>query len=241
MPNLEDFTIDDLAASADLIAFAARGAASMEEAAQRICTSLHESMCRNDGAPATALVRLYKTHRFGELQPEQQLAAIGAAGDDLDSDTRCLTLLGSAGALQEWNDRRRSAGHRAIPLKSAAAVERIPMVAQLIRDMGLEVESVIEPDPALNIERHHRDYEIFHVPHALGSPAVPAQDFVRDFGIRSVVGFGGVLPSGDLFALILFSTVPVLAEAADLLRSLSLSVKAAIVKHTYKVFAPVRA
>jgi len=48
------------------------------------------------------------------------------------------------------------------------------------------------------------------------------------FGIRSVIGFGGMLPSGNLFAVILFTKVPIPRETADLFRPLALSVKLAI-------------
>jgi hypothetical protein len=84
---------------------------------------------------------------------------------------------------------------------------------------------------------HHRDYDVFFVPDALNSPLVPAQDgFVVPYGIRSVVGCGGVLPSGELFALILFTTLQLSAETADLFRTLALSVKATVVPFTFKVF-----
>ena len=53
-------------------------------------------------------------------------------------------------------------------------------------------------------------------------------EFVVPFGIKSVLGFGGVLPPGDLFAVIMFSRVPVPRETADLFRNLALSVKLAI-------------
>jgi hypothetical protein len=47
-------------------------------------------------------------------------------------------------------------------------------------------------------------------------------------GIRSVLGFGGVLPSGDLFAMILFSRVRIPREIAELFKTLSLNVKVAL-------------
>jgi hypothetical protein len=69
---------------------------------------------------------------------------------------------------------------------------------------------------------------VFHVEDALGSPYIPAQEeFVVPYGIRSVLGFGGLLFNGDLFAVILFSTVRVPATAADRFRTLALDVKSA--------------
>ena len=69
-------------------------------------------------------------------------------------------------------------------------------------------------------------FNVFHVPRARGSPFVPAQtDFVMRYGIESVLGFGGMLPKGDLFCVILFSKVLIPRETAELFKTLALSVK----------------
>ena len=45
------------------------------------------------------------------------------------------------------------------------------------------------------------------------------------YGIQSVVGFGGLLINGDLFAVILFTTVRVSSASADRFRTLALDVR----------------
>jgi hypothetical protein len=76
------------------------------------------------------------------------------------------------------------------------------------------------------------------VPEALGNPYIPAQrDFIIPYGIRSILGFGGLLPSGDMFAVPMFFKVPVSREVADLFRPLSLNVKVAILPFESTVFA----
>jgi len=66
------------------------------------------------------------------------------------------------------------------------------------------------------------------VPEAVGSPYIPAQkEFVIAHGVRSVVGFGGVLSTGDLFAVIMFAKVSIPRETADAVKALALSVKEA--------------
>ena len=60
------------------------------------------------------------------------------------------------------------------------------------------------------------------MPEAAGSPYIPAQeDFVQPVGIRSVLGFGGMLPGGDIFVVILFSrgiaTFEKIANGIDLM------------------------
>ena len=233
---LEDFGVDELVACSDTLRALGDDASDMAEVAERTVGFLHESLLTADGAPACALVRFYKTHQLCDLTPELRRFALALHDGLLEDDVRCLTLLATAGTEASWNDPRQSARHRAIPLAGRTVLEQSPMIANLVGDLGIDADFIVRPDPAEIVERHHQDYGVFHVATARGSEAVPAQDFVERYGIESVVGLGGVLPSGDLFAVILFSTVPVSAEVADLLRSLSLAVKAAIVRHTYTVF-----
>ena len=108
-------------------------------------------------------------------------------------------------------------------------IERSPMISQLVRQFGLEPATVIGADSSLLVDLEQKSYNVFHVPVARESPYVPAQaEFVVPYGIRSVIGFGGMLPSGNLFAVILFTRVPIPQEIADLFRPLALSVKLAI-------------
>jgi hypothetical protein len=209
-------------------------AGSMEEAALRVVRHLYEEIIDGQsGQRACALVRFYKTHAYGALPSELQSFARGAHGGELHDDTRCLTLLATVGDEPDWNDRRKSAGHRAIPLPSPQVVEQLPMVAQLVRQLGVEVSTVLQPDPALIVDLTQRTFNVFYVPEALGSPHIPAQkNFVEPYRIRSVVGFGGVLPAGDLFAVILFSRCFIPHATADLLKPLALSAKLAVMPFT---------
>lgn len=106
-------------------------------------------------------------------------------------------------------------------------VEQAPMIAALIRDFGLELADVTDPKPEDVRNTEGKSYGVFHVEQALGSPSIPAQEeFVARYGVESVVGFGGSLASGDLFAVILFSRVRVSAASAERFRTLALDVKA---------------
>jgi hypothetical protein len=107
-------------------------------------------------------------------------------------------------------------------------VEQAPMIAQLVRQLGLDIEQVVEPRPDVVGELGGKTYNVFFVPHALGSSAIPAQDFVRKYGIRSVIGCGGIHLTGDLYAAILFSRVDVPPESADRFRNIALDLKLCI-------------
>ena len=107
-------------------------------------------------------------------------------------------------------------------------VARLPMIAQLIKQFGLEVETLLSPDPALMVDLNQQNFNVFYVPDALGSPIIPAQaEFVIPYRVHSVLGFGGVLPSNDLFAVILFSKVPISRDTAEMFKPLALNIKMA--------------
>lgn len=205
-------------------------AESMEEAGSVIVRYLYEHLLDSaTNEKNSALIRLFKTHRFADLEPAlQAFARTAANGPVLHDDTRCLTLLATAGERPEWNHRSSSAGHKAIPLISEEAVRQAPMVAQFIQQIGLDIQQVIRVDDSIILDLERQNYNVFHVPEAAGSAFVPAQDFVVAHGIRSVLGFGGLFPSGDLFAIIIFSRAYIPRETAEMFRTLALSVKLAL-------------
>jgi len=231
MYNLSEFAFSDMVDCGAWLRRIAEAATSMEEAADLVVSYLFRSLRDDAGDPACALVRCFVTLPFGELEPELQNAGRTVLGHRPPASTKSLTLLATAGRLPAWNDRRRSVGHRAIPLDSEQMVARSPMVSRLITQFGLDVGTLLEPapDPDLILDLEQRTYNVFHVVEAAGSPHVPAQaGFVVPFGIRSVLGFGGILPGGKLLAFILFATCTIKPETASLFKTLALTAKLAV-------------
>ncbi len=231
MADLTRFTLRDMIECEAALRKLGTGAETLVEAAHRIVRYLFDHLIeKQTGQRACALVRFFKTHAFEGLTPQLQRFAQNILGRPAESPgLKCLTLLATAGIKPEWNSRETSVGHQAIPLASAAMVARFPMISQLLTQLGLEVKNVLQPDPALVLDLALRDYNLFYVPDAVGSPYVPAQEeFVIPSGIRSVLGFGSMLPSGNLFAVILFARVPIPAETAALCKPWTLSVKLAV-------------
>ena len=149
--------------------------------------------------------------------------------------SRCLTLVGTAGDEPGWNSTTESKRHRAIPLSSVEAVEQAPMVAQLIRQLGVPVAAVVRPDRGLMMDSEQTAQNVFYVPEALGSPFIVAQDeFVIPYRIASVIGFGGLIASGDLVAAILFSRVAIDRAVADQFKVIGLNFKLAMLPFALK-------
>jgi len=229
--SLPSFTLADMMDCGAELRRLGAGAESMEEVANRVVRHLYDQLGDATGRQrACALVRCYKTHPFGELDGDLQAFARGAMPDaELTAETRCLTLLATAGDEPAWNSRHASVGHKAIPLPSESVVQGIPMIAQLVRALGLDVSVLVKPDPGLLVDEQEHTFNVFYVPEALGSPYVPAQEgFVVPHGIESALGFGCLLPPADLLAVILFTKVAVPPEVAELFRTLALSVKLAV-------------
>ena len=228
--DLSTFELHDMLRCGLDIRQAARGAPSLEAAANSVVKYLFGAFRDpQSGNAQLALVRFYKTEPYRELEPELRLFAKAALGEaPRDEGMRCLTLMATAGLEADWNDRRRSQGHRAIPLASVRMVHRAPMIAQLIEQMGLDVEHLVQTDSSVVGDSEGRTYNTFYVENAVGSPFIPAQgDFVVPFGIQSVVGFGGIL-RGEMFAVVLFSRVPIPPSAANRFKNIALEVKAVL-------------
>lgn len=237
--DLTNFTIREMSACGKAMRAMGEGAASMEETAGRIVRHFYDGLVDSEGERGSALVRFYKTHPYRGLDGELQGFARSLLGGEPPSpDMKCLVLLATAGDRGEWNSRRSSQGHQAIPLPSEEAVHQAPMVSNLVTQLGIPLGLVIRPEPELLLDIEQRSFNVFHVPEALGSPYIPAQqEFVVPCGIRSVLGFGGLLPTGDMFAVIMFFKVPIARETASLFKPLSLSVKMAVLPFDGAVFS----
>ena len=207
----------------------------MEEVASEVVDFLYERFVATEEEHRSfALVRCFTTHSYGGLPDElkgvvrSQLSSVEPAAK-VEPGLRCLALLASRGDEPGWNGRRGSRAHKVLPLPTAKAVEETPMVSRLIQEMGLEVDQVVRSPEELLAELQQRSFNVFHVEEAAGSEYVPAQErLVAGHGVRSVLGMGGLLPSGELFAVVMFSKVRITTETAAMFRTLALSVKLAL-------------
>lgn len=215
-------------------------ALSMEEAADEIVHFFYDNFIeKHSETKSCVLVRLFKTHNYTALDDNLKAFAQKLLPDKADNvrDFKCFTLLSTCGVNAEWNSRRNSIGHQAIPLPSISVVEQIPMMRNIIKQMGLEINSVINPDPKIIMDLSQKTFSVFHIPDALDSPYIPAQEeFVKPYEVRSVIGFGGVLPSGNVFVVIVFSKTPIAVETANLFAPMALNVKMVILPFEEAVF-----
>ena len=206
-------------------------ASCMEDAADEVVRYLRSHFLdKLTGESALPLVRFYLTRRMEQLEPSVQDFAVAAGSDSrLGPDVACLSLLATAGEEDAWNDRHRSVSHKAIPLPSVEAVARLPMISRLFEQLGVDARRVVHPGPDVPLEEERRPYGVFYVADAVDHVSVPAQaDFVIPYGIRSAIGFGGILPHGDVYAVVAFSRAPIPEVAVEAFVAAALATKLAV-------------
>ena len=92
--------------------------------------------------------------------------------------------------------------------------------------MGLTTTELLRPTAEIIKDLDQKQFGVFHVPVAANSPFIPAQqEFVAPYGVASVLGFGGMLPDGDLFVAILFARVSIPVSTAEMFRTVALNLK----------------
>ena len=231
MYSLARFSLLEMTECSAVLRQLGEQSSSLQEAAAKAVHYLFGAL----GDPETGqrdcvLVRCFKTISYSRLDAEhQQLVREKLGGIAPFPDLRCFTLVASTGAEPDWNRVDRSHRYRVIPMVSADFVKQFPMFSQLLHQFGVSTEFDVRPDGEWLVDLEEKTYNVFYVPDAAGSPYVPVQDgFVGKYGVKSVLCFGGMLPSRDLFAVILFSRTPVPRETAALCKSLALSLKTSL-------------
>ncbi|NDJ52066.1 MAG: hypothetical protein GYB68_03155 [Chloroflexi bacterium] len=182
-----------------------------ETASQHLTERIYTSFADEDG-PILSLVRVYRLCTFDELSPElQELTSEGMP--------HVMALTGTYGEEEAWCDRHQSQGHKLIPMEPAIVHSQIPMFEKmLVESMGVNLEVLYETLDPVTATRTGIS-GLFHIPTALGSPVIPAQEgFVEPYGIASVVGFGGLMAGTAgrhaMYVLYAFSKQPIDDQAA---------------------------
>ncbi|MET0792165.1 MAG: hypothetical protein ABW061_11645 [Polyangiaceae bacterium] len=195
----------------------ARSATSVEEAAQGFAADFRDRFA------SVVLARVFLVFPFSALPDEERHGvALRLDGDPrLTGKTPVLTLLGTAGRAAAWNDRRRSVGHRAIPLLSSAHVQGIPMLTKLLADLEVNLAGLDDGKPIATRRLLGGRNGAFYVPDAAaaldeeGRKIIPSQDFVSEHRVRTVFGMGGAYADGTLVATVLFTTEVLPKDVVD--------------------------
>jgi len=194
----------------------------LEEAAQALAAAVYTQF-----RESAVLARVYVTVPFGELPPDnrvfvENLVGTAESAPPLQATTPLLSLLGTQGQEAAWDDRRNSQRHKGIPLISSAFVEQIPMIARLLRELGVPLDWIDSHDARRIVTTIGTWAGLFFVEDASqatddqGRLVIPAQDFVSTYGVNSVFGTGGTYPDGRILVLVVFSRDRITQATAEL-------------------------
>ncbi|MEG4206095.1 histidine kinase [Microcoleus sp. Pol7_A1] len=231
MYDITLFTPQDMAKCSLVLRQLGRNTASMEASSQKIVNYIYQHFCDSQtGENTCALVRLFKTHPYGELEDSlQQSARRLMNGNSPAADMKCWTLLAAAGTEPQWNSRHTAAENTAIPLVSPKLVAQMPAISEIIRQFGLDIPTFVGIERERFLQLEPAVLNIFHVSEAKDSPFIPEQNsLIIPYQVKSVLGFGGLLPSGSLFAVVMFLKVKIPQSTAEMFKNLALSVKTAL-------------
>jgi hypothetical protein len=194
---------------------------SLEAAAQRFCDILYTTF-----EESTVLVRVFATVPFADLPATNRTFVeklVGArAKEVLHPKTPVLSLLGTRGTVPRWNSRHLSEGHVGIPLASADFVDAIPMIASLVKQLGLTIERAQDVETAIVTQSLGRVAGVFYVDDAAtavdskGRLVIAAREFVQQHGVHTVFGFGGAYGwTGTFVVAVLFTRDSVVRSQAE--------------------------
>lgn len=185
---------------------------SVEEVGQVLATDIYDTF-----RDSVVLARFFATIPLRKLPEENRrfasdLAAARNASGQLREETLVLSLLGTAGDKPEWNDRRSSVGHVGIPLISSDFIETIPMIARLLKDMGVSLSGMSGSAPGIETRTFGKLGGLFYVEDAgtavdqSGRKIISAQDFVEEHGIKTVFGTAGLFFMAKMFVTLIVFT-----------------------------------
>ncbi|MEG3848328.1 histidine kinase [Microcoleus sp. herbarium19] len=231
MYDMTLFTPQDMAKCSLVLRQLGRNTASMEATSQKIVKYIYQHFCDSQtGENNCVLVRLFKTHPYGELDGSLQQSARRLMNGNLPAaDMKCWTLLAAAGAEPQWNSRHTAVENTAIPLINTELVAQMPAISGIIQQFGLDIPTVLGIEPERFLQLEPAVLNIFHVSEAKGSPLIPEQDsLIIPYQVKSVLGFGGLLESGSLFAAVMLLKVKIPESRVQMFKYLALSVKTSL-------------
>ncbi|KHE93790.1 MAG: hypothetical protein SCABRO_00438 [Candidatus Scalindua brodae] len=231
MFDLTKFSLQDMSEIGDALQQLELKAKNIDELSDMMVRYFFDNLGDTQtGEKSSVLVRFFMTYPYSSLDTNlRQLVDKMLDGQSVHQDMKCLKLSATAGLQPEWNSTIHSKGHRILPLQNEDMLKKNIMVHNFIHQMGMDVSNVLNPDPKLSSELEGRVFNVYHVPDAIGSPHIPAQkEFVESYGVKSAIGLGGMLPTGNLFALLIFSKTKVPRDTANLFKNIALNVRMAV-------------
>ncbi|MCF6148076.1 MAG: HAMP domain-containing histidine kinase [Candidatus Kuenenia sp.] len=205
----------------------------MEEIAQNMMRILYCSFTMEKEMNPVVLARFFKVCQYEHLPENIQHYIMRKENREyISPENKYLTLLGTWGDMKEWRERTRSTNCQAFSMNNPDLLNNFPMISALFSQIGFEFPEAALPDKSIMIEGMHKKYGIFCVEEARGSSFIPKQDeFVKPYDVQSVIGFGGMYSTGNIYAVVVFTRKKLNREKAKLFLSINPAIKWTTIEH----------
>ncbi len=202
-----------------------------EAIAQAVAEYFYDHFRLTDtGGPALLLARVSLTEPLSLVAPALQ-TKMRQRHAGLEDQTQCCVLRGSCGQYGEWCRVATPVMDQCLVVEDMEFSWVRPVVAQVLRGLDRNLAEVGRWEGAGLLEDLDRVVHVVHIEEAKGHPLLQRQgEFVAQYGVRSMMGLGGRLPSGRSVCVELFSSVPVGPERLSHYRVLALSVYLAFLR-----------
>ncbi|MEZ2227176.1 histidine kinase [Microcoleus sp.] len=230
MYNQTPFTLRNLAKCSLVLRQLGRNSASMQETSQKIADYIYQYFYDSESSQnSCVLVRLFKTHPYGELDDSLQASARSLMQNKIPPyEMKCWTLLASAGKEPQCNYAD-EAPNIVIPLVNEELVAQMLPISERILELGLDIPTVLGIADEKMLEMEPKLLNIFYICSAQNSPFIAEQNsLVIPYEVKSVLGIGGLLPSRSLFMVELFFNIKISFKIAEVLNILAVAVKTAL-------------
>ena len=222
--DLGRFALGDLSRMASTLRNLGEGTGNLQAFADRVCRYLYDHLLDEAGQRQTLLVRFYATLAYDELPVTDRDGAGPAPQPQPEPDATCITLLATVGDQPAWNDRLASRGAQTQLLTDAAQIHGLPTLNAIVEQLGIEASALLVRRNRLRNAKDDKHYGVFHVADRTEDAADPAHGFYEHYGVRSQLGFGGMLPNGGVFGILVFSRVCLPEESAHKWETLAHSI-----------------
>ena len=227
-PKLIDFatcTQDDVIEFARMIYAAYNDSAdSLEEMAQHVVQELFGEFQDDQGEPAFALLRMFRVSRYAELPDDLK-------PDITDNGGHWLTLMSTVGLEAAWCDRHTSIHHQLQNMNQPLT----PLIQAVFEQIGMKTDGSGVGIGVFSSADRSTGPGFFYVADALDSPhIVDIEEFVKPYGVKSVVAVGSPFRSGAAGLLVGFSRVPLSPEQACYFANMGVYIFTLLAQHDEK-------
>ena len=196
---------------------ALKGFATAQELAQAFVDTSYEHF-----STSLILLRLFSTAPYSVLSSQDRQLVDRKANDSetahlLNDRVPVLTLLGTRGRNDDWNERDKSQGFRCIPLISSKYVRSLSMLSMQFKNMNFDFSRFDNRDISVFDEGSaDRRSRMLYVKDARADRddqdrmVVPRQEFVAEYGVKTVLGFGCGYPDHPAIAILFAFTDEIL-------------------------------